>query len=405
MPRPGNRTGVRAVSAADENSFRTVASAACLQLPRSLHFLRRVPPGAPGLRSVGRNRNARRKISGRDRRRRRNGRGRRGKGDERIVIAGASADSGAAAFASAFCAAARGADIGVTGSSGFAGARADEAMLIAPACFSWRRNIRRGSIRMPSTSARAFGRMRRQLLRGQLQLRAAPAANPRAARYSAAPAKFWAVPAARRAESASAADASGASGSERIVCRGMKCIGAAARRIVFDCVFSGRRLRPRALPARSPENLSRDHTTSVPFAARGNRVAPAEFSRSAEETESGAPADAIAAANASFGNRWSIQQSRKYGSPSKFLRRQPGRATSALRLEKNSPSASALLQRQLRLVASPAKTRTRSCSSHADEQFEAIRMAPGRIIHAWRMLQLAGVGCVRASTASTKTAS
>jgi len=44
--------------------------------------------------------------------------------------------SGAAAFVSVFCGAARGADIGFTGSTGFAGACEDEAMLIAPACFS-----------------------------------------------------------------------------------------------------------------------------------------------------------------------------------------------------------------------------------------------------------------------------
>jgi len=44
--------------------------------------------------------------------------------------------SGAAAFVSVFRAAARGADIGFTGSSGFGGAWEDGAMLIAPACFS-----------------------------------------------------------------------------------------------------------------------------------------------------------------------------------------------------------------------------------------------------------------------------
>jgi len=44
--------------------------------------------------------------------------------------------SGAAAFDSDFRGAARGADIGFTGSMGFAGACEDEAMLIAPACFS-----------------------------------------------------------------------------------------------------------------------------------------------------------------------------------------------------------------------------------------------------------------------------
>ena len=44
--------------------------------------------------------------------------------------------SGAVAFVSVFCGAARGADIGFTGSSGFVGACRDEAILIAPACFS-----------------------------------------------------------------------------------------------------------------------------------------------------------------------------------------------------------------------------------------------------------------------------
>src|SRR5580658_7162259 len=44
--------------------------------------------------------------------------------------------SGAAALVIVFCGTVRGAAIGFTGSSGFGGACEDEAMLIAPACFS-----------------------------------------------------------------------------------------------------------------------------------------------------------------------------------------------------------------------------------------------------------------------------
>src|ERR1700687_808459 len=43
--------------------------------------------------------------------------------------------SGAAAFVSPLCCAARGADMGLTGRTGLGGACADEAMLISPACF------------------------------------------------------------------------------------------------------------------------------------------------------------------------------------------------------------------------------------------------------------------------------
>jgi len=65
--------------------------------------------------------------------------------------------SGAAAFVSIFCAAACGADIGFTGSSGFAGACEDEAMLIAPVCFS--SAAISGAARFEAASdARFFGR-------------------------------------------------------------------------------------------------------------------------------------------------------------------------------------------------------------------------------------------------------
>jgi len=65
--------------------------------------------------------------------------------------------SGTAAFVSVFCRDARGADIGFTGSSGFGGACEDEAMLIAPVCFS--RAAISGAARFEAASdARFFGR-------------------------------------------------------------------------------------------------------------------------------------------------------------------------------------------------------------------------------------------------------
>ena len=65
--------------------------------------------------------------------------------------------SGAAAFVSVFCGAARGADNGFTGSSGFAGACEDEAMLIAPACFS-SAAISGAATFEAASDARVFGR-------------------------------------------------------------------------------------------------------------------------------------------------------------------------------------------------------------------------------------------------------
>ncbi len=65
--------------------------------------------------------------------------------------------SGAAAFVSVFCGAARGADIGFTGSSGFDGVCEDEAMLIAPACFS-RAEISGAATFEAASDAGVFGR-------------------------------------------------------------------------------------------------------------------------------------------------------------------------------------------------------------------------------------------------------
>lgn len=65
--------------------------------------------------------------------------------------------SGAAAFISPFRGAERGADMGFTGSSGLAGTRADEAMLIAPAAFS-RTEISGAAAFEADSDAGAFGR-------------------------------------------------------------------------------------------------------------------------------------------------------------------------------------------------------------------------------------------------------
>jgi hypothetical protein len=65
--------------------------------------------------------------------------------------------SGAAALVSVFCGAARGADMGFTGSSGFGGACEEEAMLIAPACFSGA-EISGAAAFEAASDAGAFGR-------------------------------------------------------------------------------------------------------------------------------------------------------------------------------------------------------------------------------------------------------
>ena len=152
-----DRAGVRAVSAADEDAFRTAASpppvASPLASPPDA-----VPPGVPawvhpvkskcapkdfrrGSREAGAPARASRKARSACRYRLR---ARRFREPRR--------------FASVFCGAARGADIGLTGSSGFGGACADEAMLIAPGLL-FRRGNSGAAASEAGSDAGAFGRM------------------------------------------------------------------------------------------------------------------------------------------------------------------------------------------------------------------------------------------------------
>ena len=134
-PQPRNRAGVCAVSAADEDAFRAAVSATRLRSFRAT--ARDGSAGDARLWSARRYRNARREISRRDRRRRRHRRGRRGQRDQCAALSRAPGDVRSGGIRITFLpSSVWQLSIGLTERTGFGGACADDAMFIAPACFS-----------------------------------------------------------------------------------------------------------------------------------------------------------------------------------------------------------------------------------------------------------------------------
>ena len=199
-----------------------------------------------------------------------------------VLLAVCAAISGAAEFRSPRSAAARGTDIGLTGTIGLGGACAEAAMLIAPICFS-------GAAR---SGAEASGAARREGVLGRMavstSLGRAGWAFASCTILGSAGKSFgrllrncWlnqSLPRMRRVQRR---------GEDRLP--GMKGVGTA----------TGLRLSKRpfwaliscvARQAEWPENRARGRTRSVPFAEAERRRAEGGSSRSAEEIKSEAPA-------------------------------------------------------------------------------------------------------------------